>query len=205
MTGKQRRAAAALLGLPYPSPKGWYQKVVDTLKMWDGSGESPFTSISIEESKKLAKKLRAERRGIKPRQHREGYQKKEEKPKIVQPVPAILHGWDGTYSKYLDSKRWARKRKVIMALHGGKCWITGKKAQNVHHITYARIYREAICDLMPLCQDIHEEIHRQKQPDTMAKTIAVLGEERVRAFVARYRDVTWEQASQYSLVQPLAD
>jgi len=92
-----------------------------------------------------------------------------------------------------------------MALHGGKCWITGRKAQNVHHLTYARIYYEWVCDLMPLCQDIHEEIHRQKQGDAMQKTIAVLGEERVRAFIARYRDVTWEQAVQYSLVQPLPD
>jgi len=190
-----RKQVIASLGLPYPPPKGWRRELRATLMNWNGIGESPFVPISIKKSKNLARKLWSERKAKTLRV------KKTKAPKAVNASPAfmpVIHGWHGAYSAYLDSGSWRRKRKLIWTLHDGKCWATGQRACHVHHITYTRIYNEWICDLMPLSEEIHNEIHRQKGGTAMSKTIAVLGKPSVDAFIARYRSVTWEQAFAYA-------
>lgn len=61
------------------------------------------------------------------------------------------------YSEYLLSDAWKYKRREKL-IHGGKkCEICGvKKRLQIHHLTYERIFKEEMEDLMILCRRHHE-------------------------------------------------
>jgi predicted HNH restriction endonuclease len=66
------------------------------------------------------------------------------------------------YRNYLRSQKWQKKRQEVFAHYGKKCYACGKrpKVLHVHHMTYARLGREAIGDLIPLCVPCHKELTR---------------------------------------------
>lgn len=65
-----------------------------------------------------------------------------------------------TYHTYLRSDNWARIRQAVRQRSGGWCERCGKKrAVNVHHLTYRRIYREPLTDLIHLCRRCHVRAH----------------------------------------------
>jgi hypothetical protein len=68
------------------------------------------------------------------------------------------------YVEYLLSDAWKAKRLQRLELSGHKCESCGRtKRLEIHHLTYARIFKEALEDLIVLCERHHklvEEIIR---------------------------------------------
>lgn len=68
---------------------------------------------------------------------------------------------DSEYTTYLKSKKWRRKRLVIFRRDNGACLCCeSRKRLQVHHLTYARIYREDYTDLITVCDTCHQAIER---------------------------------------------
>lgn len=64
------------------------------------------------------------------------------------------------YKSYLKSPRWKAKRKRVLARDGFKCVRCGNKYNlQVHHLTYKRIFKERLSDLITLCQSCHKKEH----------------------------------------------
>ena len=64
------------------------------------------------------------------------------------------------YRLYLDSDIWKKKRRERIEKDGFKCSVCGSaKNLNVHHITYERLGREDLEDLVTLCRDCHSRLH----------------------------------------------
>lgn len=66
------------------------------------------------------------------------------------------------YVNYIKSPRWKKKREEVFAFYGKRCFACRKRAKvlHVHHVSYARLGREAMGDLMPLCVPCHKEVTR---------------------------------------------
>lgn len=63
------------------------------------------------------------------------------------------------YSSYIRSPKWAELRKAVLKRDKGVCRDCGKPAKQVHHLTYDRIFREAMEDLISLCGVCHAKRH----------------------------------------------
>ena len=64
------------------------------------------------------------------------------------------------YKEYLLSKEWKSKRLKILQRSGGVCEICNtKRAYQVHHITYKRVYKENLSDLIAICGICHQAEH----------------------------------------------
>lgn len=63
------------------------------------------------------------------------------------------------YQLYLQSDAWQDKRRRVLERDRHKCRVCGEKADNVHHLTYDRVYDESLFDLVALCRNCHEEYH----------------------------------------------
>lgn len=63
------------------------------------------------------------------------------------------------YLNYLKSDAWKAKREQRVLLSKNRCEACAKKENlRVHHLTYSRIYREEMDDLMTLCDACHTTI-----------------------------------------------
>lgn len=68
--------------------------------------------------------------------------------------PAIMNN---QYSEYLQSPEWQKKRVQRLHRAGNQCQACEEtNGLHVHHLTYARIFREPMDDLMVLC-DLHHK------------------------------------------------
>lgn len=69
--------------------------------------------------------------------------------------------FNAEYEPYLDSDAWDTKRKQRLALDGHKCSRCQRDnvKLDVHHITYERIGRERMTDLISLCRRCHRREH----------------------------------------------
>ena len=64
------------------------------------------------------------------------------------------------YRKYLQSERWARKRRKVLKRDGHKCVHCGERASQVHHTQYAeKIGTEPIEWLETICSECHRGLH----------------------------------------------
>lgn len=77
------------------------------------------------------------------------------------------------YEAYITSKRWERRREAYYARHPRVCracrstqWI------ELHHHSYARMGHEHDDDLVPLCKDCHEAVHRLHRLSGLSLTAA---------------------------------
>ena len=64
------------------------------------------------------------------------------------------------YAAYLCSREWAVKRRAVQRRCGGvceRCHLNDMEC--VHHLTYARKYRETPDDLAGWCNDCHSYVH----------------------------------------------
>jgi 5-methylcytosine-specific restriction endonuclease McrA len=68
------------------------------------------------------------------------------------------------YQDYLASNEWQEKRLEVLERDDFTCQHCGIEATEVHHLTYARIFHEALDDLVSLCRDCHAEIHDHDEP-----------------------------------------
>jgi hypothetical protein len=64
------------------------------------------------------------------------------------------------YAWYLGSAFWRERRDFILHRAGHTCEKCGKRrATEVHHLTYLRVFQELPSDLVALCKPCHTEIH----------------------------------------------
>lgn len=65
-----------------------------------------------------------------------------------------------TYSGYLNSEPWRIKRSIVMRRADGVCEGCGvNNATQVHHLTYDRVGKEMLFDLVAICESCHKSIH----------------------------------------------
>lgn len=64
------------------------------------------------------------------------------------------------YTWYLKSPRWAAKREAYFNLYGKYCRAcrTTYGPIQLHHLTYERLGRESMRDLVALCSKCHREV-----------------------------------------------
>jgi 5-methylcytosine-specific restriction endonuclease McrA len=61
------------------------------------------------------------------------------------------------YAAYMKSEAWRAKRKVVLFRAGNRCQRCGeRKGLQVHHLTYDRLGRESLSDLICLCKNCHK-------------------------------------------------
>ena len=66
------------------------------------------------------------------------------------------------YIEYLKSFEWREKRKLFMEMCNWTCSKCGAKAVYLHHLNYNNIGNEELdVDVIPLCRDCHNEIHKK--------------------------------------------
>lgn len=67
--------------------------------------------------------------------------------------------WD-KYREYTKSKEWQARRELVKMRDGGRCRMCGSKpAYNVHHLTYERVGKEKLGDLLLVCDACHKDEH----------------------------------------------
>ena len=67
---------------------------------------------------------------------------------------------DAERNAYMQTPQWQRIRQKVMKRCGGICEGCGDRpATQVHHLTYERLGREMLFDLVGLCRSCHESIH----------------------------------------------
>jgi 5-methylcytosine-specific restriction endonuclease McrA len=75
--------------------------------------------------------------------------------------------WVENYGDYLKSPHWLATRKDALDYHGRKCADCGAtEPLEVHHVTYKRLGREKMKDLLVLCGACHRIRHEDK-PDVV--------------------------------------
>lgn len=77
-----------------------------------------------------------------------------------------------SYKEYLSSPEWKNKRLKVLRRANYICEICGiKKAYQVHHKTYKRIYKEKLSDLIATCGICHQAEHNLLTDDQIEKAI----------------------------------
>jgi hypothetical protein len=75
------------------------------------------------------------------------------------------------YQAYLASREWGLLREAVKERSGGICERCHKNESTaVHHLTYARVCRERLEDLVDLCDDCHDFSHGRSDFDPAAPT-----------------------------------
>ncbi len=70
-------------------------------------------------------------------------------------------GYWERYDAYMRSPQWRLVRAQVIERDKGECRMCGARERlTVHHLTYARIFREWLDDLITLCFHCHEKRHR---------------------------------------------
>jgi 5-methylcytosine-specific restriction endonuclease McrA len=68
------------------------------------------------------------------------------------------------YRAYLTSPAWAELRRLVLIRDGQRCIACGGTSDlEVHHLTYARMTREPLSDLITLCHPCHEVFDRERR------------------------------------------
>jgi len=70
------------------------------------------------------------------------------------------------YAAYLCSRKWSEKRELVLLHSNGMCERCRiHQADAVHHLTYARKYKEDLGDLQAICKHCHEFTHGKSDYD----------------------------------------
>ena len=79
---------------------------------------------------------------------------------VTEVTPKTLQEYkDMPYRKYLSTGRWKRRRLEYYKTHKKICFCCELESYVLHHLTYKRIGEEKDKDLIPLCEECHNEIH----------------------------------------------
>jgi hypothetical protein len=82
------------------------------------------------------------------------------------------------YMKYLESENWRLLKEQIHERSGGICEICQNAlGEDVHHLTYERIFNELLIDLVHVCRNCHKSQH--DITDTSVDFYELLPEERL--------------------------
>lgn len=78
------------------------------------------------------------------------------------------------YAAYLCSREWSEKKEAVKQRAGGKCErCFVNLIDAVHHLTYARKYKEELNDLQGICQPCHEFTHGKIDQDPRVPSFPV--------------------------------
>jgi len=70
------------------------------------------------------------------------------------------HKWRAMYDSYIRSEQWKQKRRQVIQRDGGVCGVCRDAAiSDIHHLTYERIGREDLADLVGVCSTCHAIQH----------------------------------------------
>jgi len=79
------------------------------------------------------------------------------------------------YAAYLCSREWSVLKEAVRERSGGVCErCTVTEMDHVHHLTYARKYRERLEDLQACCKQCHEFIHGKSEFDPACARFVVI-------------------------------
>lgn len=67
------------------------------------------------------------------------------------------------FGSYYESDQWKRTRLRILQRDDHRCQCCGAEAECVHHIVYDRLGAENDLDLISLCNQCHDAIHREQR------------------------------------------
>lgn len=68
--------------------------------------------------------------------------------------------WFDSYTPYLSSPAWAKRRRQVLERAKGSCEGCGENPPTeVHHLTYAHVGNEFLFELVALCASCHDRIH----------------------------------------------
>ena len=77
-------------------------------------------------------------------------------------IPKIPRPLFCDYQDYINSDNWQRKRNERLALDRKQCVLCFSLTNlHVHHVTYERLFKEKMSDLMTVCKSCHEVIHNR--------------------------------------------
>ena len=72
--------------------------------------------------------------------------------------------WWDRYNAYLETPEWKRRRRAVLLRDEGMCQgCRIRQATQVHHLTYERVGEEMLFDLVSICDQCHETLHREKK------------------------------------------
>jgi len=73
----------------------------------------------------------------------------------------LISDW-GKYQTYLLSREWKAKRLLVLERDKNLCQCCKlAPAEQVHHLTYERLYNEPLDDLLAVCIPCHRHIHHR--------------------------------------------
>lgn len=71
--------------------------------------------------------------------------------------------WWADYNEYLNTQQWKDKRLRVLNRDNYVCQACLiNKSVDVHHLTYIRVFKEPLFDLVSVCKECHENIHLKK-------------------------------------------
>lgn len=120
---------------------------------------------------RLAARLEADKKKRKPRTSKAEYSPRGQEPVTVRHAdgtvevkkPSAFGRQRTKYSQYLSSPEWRAKRKLVLERDNYKCQrCAATRRLQVHHLTYERIFKERLDDLLTLCQPCHRRLHDRK-------------------------------------------
>lgn len=98
------------------------------------------------------------------------------------------------YQRYLASREWALLREAVRTRSGNLCErCRARPHENTHHLTYARIGREELTDLLGVCRLCHAYLSGKASVDPYAsevlarRTLVAAVAQLVDAFVVHAR------------------
>jgi hypothetical protein len=75
------------------------------------------------------------------------------------------------YHKYLQTERWRTKSRTVLQ-RDPVCKACGAaSSEQAHHLTYDRIYREPLFDLVGVCRPCHARLHRHDELDEAIESV----------------------------------
>jgi hypothetical protein len=78
------------------------------------------------------------------------------------------------YKTYLASREWAVRRESVRKRANGKCErCLSAEMQSVHHLTYERVGKELLTDLLGVCNPCHEFVSAKSDIDPMTEGVRV--------------------------------
>ena len=84
---------------------------------------------------------------------------------IDQNAGAANDWWQG-YGRYLETDEWRNKRRRVLDRDGGMCQACLiRTAEQVHHLTYKRVFHEPLFDLISVCRVCHYALHSRDLND----------------------------------------
>lgn len=70
---------------------------------------------------------------------------------------------DMPYRDYLETEHWGKLRNQVLTRDAHQCRDCGSRRNlHIHHLTYVRLGRERLDDLLTLCKGCHEVRHPEK-------------------------------------------